>query len=494
MCDACNQGGCFDRRDFLKVGGGAAALGSLWAMGAWAQSPADGGFTPAAAKRRMKVAVVFMYPPEEVVYEGRLEDSWAVNKWFTYPGNQYKPEKNHDTFRRKIEAVGKTYALDLDFRGVVYTKAQVAAFIDSTNAAPPDTLLIVNFWNTVTPWVLEMTRKMPLPTVVYHPVGSSHQHPPKELMSAEGVVYIHSLENWEALENALAAANAKHMMAQSRLLRVTEVNKQTVATDKNLGVEIIAIPAAEYNALFDAIAPDAALVREARAFKRKAAAVLDVEDRYIVDGFRARQAVLEIMSRYGADGITIKCLMLKERKPCIAFSLNNSALIPCACEDFPDSAMTLMIGAHLFRRGGFMHNPEFDIDRNRYYGAHCTCALEMHGPGKGELPFRIRPFTHQLPKTAAIDVKMPPGEKGIVTKYIPKNNSVFAYTGTMVGSPEITSAGGCATRFVMDLDKLDDVCSAYHGAHPILYLGSAEEAKRMKMFAKLAKLDFIGNV
>jgi hypothetical protein len=333
----------------------------------------------------------------------------------------------------------------------------------------------------------------PLSMIVYHPVGSNHQHPPKGLMTAPNMVYIHSLENWAALENAMAAANAKKKMAQSRLLRVNDTKEPTHAVDNKLGVDIITIPASEYIALFDSIKPDDAMIREAMAFKAKATAVIDVENKYFVEGFRSRKAVLGIMERYGADGITIKCLMLKERKPCIGFSLNNSALIPCACEDYPDSAMSMMIGSHLLKRGGFMHNPEFDIDRNQYYGAHCTSALEMYGPGKGEMPFRVRPFAHQLPKTAALDLQFPPGEKVFLMKYIPQNR-IFAYTGTMVGSPEINTAGGCATRFVMNVDKVDDVCSIYHGPHPILYCGTAMEAKRIKAFAMLTQLDFIGNV
>jgi hypothetical protein len=230
------------------------------------------------------------------------------------------------------------------------------------------------------------------------------------------------------------------------------------------------------------------------AFRARATTVIDVEDKYIVEAFRAKKTVLEIMKRHQADGITIRCLMLAERKPCIGFSINNSALIPCACEDFSDSAMSLMIGAHLFRRGGFQHNPEFDVDRNQYYGSHCTCALELHGPGKGEMPFRIRPFTHQLPKTAALDVSLTPGEKVFLMKYIPPDNRIVAYSGTMVGSPEINTAGGCATRFVMDVDKVEDVCSIYPGPHPIMYCGTAMEARRVKAFAKLAKLEFVGNV
>ena len=308
------------------------------------------------------------------------------------------------------------------------------------------------------------------------------------------MVYIHSIENWEALENAMVAAKTKKVMSQSRLLRVYGENAPAKIVDEHLGIEIITIPADEYNSLFDSIKTSDALVSEAMAFKRKAKAVIDVEDKYIIDGFRSKIAVGEIMKRYSADAITIVCLMLKERKPCIAFSVCNSALIPCACEGDLGSAMSLMIGAQLFKRGGFQHNPEFDLDRNHYYGAHCTCALELNGPGKGEKPFRIRPFTHQLPKTAALDVSMTPDERVFIMKYISQQKQLFTYTGKIVGSPEINVAGGCATRFVMDVDKADDVNSIYFGPHPILYCGSIMEAKRLKAFAKLAQLEFVGNV
>jgi hypothetical protein len=134
--------------------------------------------------------------------------------------------------------------------------------------------------------------------------------------------------------------------------------------------------------------------------------------------------------------------------------------------------MSLMIGAQLFRRGGFQHNPDFDIERNRYFGSHCTCSLRLNGPDKPEKPFRVRPFMHQLPKTAAIDVQMTPGEKVLLMKYLPLKKQISTYTGTMVGSPESNTAGGCATRFVMDVDKIDDVCSIYHGPHPIMFCAS----------------------
>ena len=495
MCESCNGGGNIDRRDFLKIGGTTAALGAVLATTALAQSAAGTTDEPPIEKKRTKMTVLFTYPPIEVINEGRFEDSWAVNKWATYPGNQFETEMNREKYTKKIVEFAKTYDIDLDFQGVIYTRAAMAEFTEKMKAAPPDTLLVVNFWNTISAWIFGMSQQLaPLPMIVYHPTSCFHQLPPGNLMVAPNVNYIASIENWEALENAMSATSAKQKMSQSRLLRISGAGASTRTTDKNLGVEIVSIPAREFNDLFDTIKPDDALTREAMAFKAKATAVLSVEDKYIVDGFRSRQAVREILKRYGADAITIECLMLANRKPCIGFSLLNGALTPCGCENSPDSTMTLMLGAYLLQRAGFQHNPGFDVERNQYYGSHCTCALEMHGPGKGEKPFRIRPFTHQLPQTAAIDVQMTPGEKVFLSKYVPGQSRIFVYTGTMVGSPEMNVAGGCATRFVMDLDKVDDAMSTYHGAHPILFVGTPMEAKRIKVFAKLAGLEFVGNV
>ena len=500
MCERCNHVGGFDRREFLKIGGAAALLGSLWPIGSLAQSVDSANKHLLAAKKRTKVAVIFLYPPEDVVLEGKFEDWWSEKHQFAdWPGHQYEPEKNQEKFRRKIEEIGVKYSLDLDFRGVIYTRAQITAFADSINAAPPDVLLMVNFWHTFKVWIPELLLpKISLPTIIYQPVGVSHQRPTGQFRDAEGVVYIHSMENWEALENALAAANAKQIMARSRLLRVAEVTERIVETEKNLGVEVVAIPAAEYNKMFDSIVANDSLKREAMAFKAKAAAIIDVNDHYIIEAFRAHKATLEIMKRYDADSITIKCLLLKERKPCVAFALNNSALIPSACEDDTPAAFSLMMGTHLFQRGGFLHNPDFDLDRNQYYASHCTCPMAMHGQGKGSLPFNIRPFLHMLPKTAAIDVQMTPGEKIFLTKYSPKENIIRTYTGTMVGTPEMTVAAGCATRCVIDIDHIDkttgDVSSIYLGPHPIMYYGSVMEAKRIKMFAKLTRLQSIGNI
>ena len=499
MCESCENNGfnqAFSRRNFLKTGSafsGAALLTSM-STAAFAERQSQDKLAP-IEKKKARLKVVFMYPPAEVVIAGQLEDSWAPHRWFTYPGNQFNPEKNHQIFKEKIAEFAAPLNMEVEFvEPAIYTKAAVAEFTAKVNADQPDALLIVNFWNTFSPWVLKMTQDIQLPIIIYHPVGANHQHPPKGLMSAEGVYYIHSVRNWPELDGAIRAVNAKKVLSQSRLIRIGDFDKPYKAIDSGLGVEIVGVPAEEYNNLFDSIKINDKLVAEATAFKAKALEIIMVEDNYIIEGFRAHKAVQGILKRYGADSVTIKCLMLEERKPCIGFSLLNSALVPCACEDCPDSAMSMMLGGLLFDRGGFMHNPEFDINYNQYYGSHCTSALELYGPGQGEVKFKIRPFTHQLPQTAALDLQFEPGERIFVIKYIPPQNTLFAYTGEMVGSTDFETAGGCASRFLMKVDKLEDVCSMYHGPHPILYYGDIALAKRLKTFAKLYKMTWAGNI
>ena len=53
---------------------------------------------------------------------------------------------------------------------------------------------------------------------------------------------------------------------------------------------------------------------------------MDVTDEYFVDAVRAHRAVGQIMQRYGADAVTIECLFLKHRKPCVSFAIHNGNL------------------------------------------------------------------------------------------------------------------------------------------------------------------------
>jgi hypothetical protein len=283
------------------------------------------------------------------------------------------------------------------------------------------------------------------------------------------------------------------MLAQSRLLRVSGQQKDTTHdVEKMLNVDIVTTPADEFNAIFDAIEPDDAMVRAAMEFKNLAARVTDVSDEYFVEAMRAHRAVSQIMQRHEADAITIECLFLKHRKPCVSFAINNGELIPCGCENHLDATLTLMLGRWLLDRAGFLHNPEFDTSENRYLGAHCTCAWKLHGPQGNAQEYLVRPFFHQLPKTPALDVQWTPGEPVILAKYLSGSDTLCCWTGKAMYSPTSPPVGGCATRVLVEFDDVDDVCDIYRGPHPILYCGGVAEARRFKAFARMYRLKLEG--
>jgi len=488
MCESCFPG--LNRREFIAAGGlSAAALSSLSAHAAEDTEPAIAPIK----KKPASVLAVFLYPPLDVVEAGKLEDSWARHHWSTWPGNQFQPEKQQQKFTGKIKEMAKKLGVDVEFiPGSVYTSDGVAQFIARAKQANPDAVLVVNFWNTFSKWAYRITQEVGCPSIVYHSVGSNHQLPPKDLMRAEGIYYIHSIENWEEIDRALRAVHAKKQLAQSRMLRVGPYGEVKESTDARLGFRVVTVPAGDYNALFDSIAVDDAMRRRAAEFGKQALRVRDVTDEYLAQAFRAHETVNRLRRHYGGDAVTIKCLMLKQRKPCVSFSLNNGDLNPCGCENDFNATRTMMLGRWLFERGGFQHNPEFDTSRNQYFASHCTCATKLLGPDGPEQDYWIRPFFHQLPKTAALDVQWASGDPVFLTK--DDGRTIHCWTGTVDCSPSSPPTGGCATRVLVNIDRVDDVCEVYPGPHPVLYRGTPAEAKRLRAFAKLYRIPLTGNV
>ncbi len=495
MCESCSSGN-WNRREFLAAGSAAGAAGLLSSVLSDQTEAAGDQPLPVREKTAARVLVAFLYPPADVVNEGRMEDSWRVHNWFTWPGNQFQPEQQERKFTEKITAMAEELGVNVEFAPkAIYQEAKVKEFIASAKVKRPDAVLVVNFWNTFSQWAAQIATESAPTAIVYHSVGSNHQLPPEYLRNAEGMYYIHSIENWDEIARGLRAVHTKKMLAQSRMLRVSgRQEKVSQALEEKLGVEVVSVPAAEFNGIFDAIAADEQIVREAMEFKKQATRVMDVTDEYFVDALRAHRAVGQIMERYGADAITIECLFLKHRKPCVSFAINNGQLVPCGCENHLDGTLTLMLGRWLWERAGFLHNPEFDTSENLYFGAHCTCAWDLHGPQGNSQEFLVRPFFHQLPKTPALDVQWTPGEPVLLTKYLSGKDTLSCWTGKVVSSPTSPPTGGCATRVLMEVDDVKDICDVYQGTHPILFCGDHSDARRLKAFARMYRLQLEGNI
>ena len=494
MCESC-EGDGLRRREFLALGGAMGASVFLSSLAADRAIAAEVAMPP-PAKKPARVLAAFLYPPADVVNEGKMEDSWAPHHWFTWPGNQFQPEAQEEKFTARIRAMAESLGMEVEFAPrAIYQQAKVEEFINRAKQTAPDAVLIVNFWNTFSKWAFRMATESAPTAIVYHSLGSNHQLPPESLRKAEGLYYIHSIENFDEIERGLRAVRAKKMLSQSRLLRVsgktTDVSQDR---EKTLDVEIVGVPAGELNAMFDAIKPDDALRQEAMEFKKRALRVTEVSDEYFVEAMRAHRAVRQIIHRYGVDAITIECLMLEHRKPCLSFAMNNGDLLPSGCENHLDATLTLMLGRWLLDRAGFQHNPEFDTSENHYFGSHCTCALKLHGPKGASQEYAVRPFFHQLPKTAALDVQWTPGEPILVTKYQTGKKTLSCWMGKVIESPTSPPTGGCATRVLMEIDGVKDVCDIYAGPHPVLFCGDRGDARRMNAFARMYRLKLEGNI
>jgi hypothetical protein len=96
-----------------------------------------------------------------------------------------------------------------------------------------------------------------------------------------------------------------------------------------------------------------------------------------------------------------------------------------------------------------------------------------------------------MPKTAALDVIWPPGERVTLCKYNSTEHRMDAWTGEVVLSPTCPPTGGCATRVLVKLDDVEDVCTTYPGPHPVLYCG--DFGRQTKTFAALYQLELRTN-
>ena len=483
MCESCSRG--LSRRQFVVSGSLVSSLLSTSLL--CADEDAETG-TPDAAKRDRRPAVVkavFLYPLSKDCDQGRAEAAWQEYHWHPYPGNQYRHADQQKKFTAKVREMGERIGMQIDFApNVLTTDVEVDRYIAATGPTAPDATLVFCLSSASAKKARKIADEIDAPAIVYLPTGASHHLPPAELTKAEGLHFIHSIENWEEIDRSLRAVHAKKMLAQSRVLRVGKYAEIKTSTYGRLGTEIISIPAGEYNDLFDSIKPDEVMKAAAMQFKRDAAEVIDVTDHYFVEAFRAHATVHTLLDRYHADGITIDCLMLQHRKPCVSFSINNGDLTAtCGCENDITATMTMLLNRYLFGRPGFEHNSEYDEIRSQYFATHCTCATKLNGPAAPAQEYKVRPFFHHLPKTPALDVQWTPDASVILSKMY-SEHEIRYYTGKVIKSPTCPPTGGCATRVLVDFG-VDEITKVYMESHPILSVGEPDDVRCYIIFSKM---------
>src|SRR5512139_3939476 len=104
MCESCSSRG-LDRREFLAAAGALGAAGLVSAAIAGQASTQPALPWPKRDKQPARVLAAFLYPPADVVNEGKMEDGWRKYNWFTWPGNQFEPEAQERKFTAKIKEI-----------------------------------------------------------------------------------------------------------------------------------------------------------------------------------------------------------------------------------------------------------------------------------------------------------------------------------------------------------------------------------------------------
>ena len=473
------------RRQFIV--GGSLATSLLPISLLRALEGAQAGATDAAKGKKTSAVVktVFLYPSPEDCDQGKAEAAWQQHHWHPYPGNQYRHADQQKKFTEEVRKMSKRIGMQIHIAPkALKTEAEVDRYVAETSPTAPDAMLIFCLSSASAGKARRISQQIDAPAIVYLPTGASHHKPPAILSDAKGLHFIHSVENWEEIERSLRAVYAKKMLAQSRVLRIGTYNGINESTYGRLGTEVVTIPAKEYNDLFDSITPDEAMIEAAMQFKNNAIQVTDVTDHYFVEAFRAHTTCCTLLKRHDADGITIDCLMLQHRKPCVSFAINNGDLTAtCGCENDITATMTMLLNRYLFSRPGFEHNSEYDEVRNHYFATHCTCATKLNGSHKPAQEYKVRPFFHHLPKTPALDVQWTPNTPVILSKMYSESDIRY-YTGKVIESPTCPPTGGCATRVLVDFD-VDDITTVYMESHPILSVGEPDDARCYGIFSKM---------
>jgi hypothetical protein len=369
----------------------------------------------------------------------------------------------------------------------VATDADADRLAQELQSQKPDGLLLVMFYNRSLAHadkLLKVAEQCGIPAVFY--IGLGVKHGPITAYRRPGVYFIQSLENFEAIESGLRMINTKKLMAQSKLLSITDVKQPGEVVEKFFGTKVATIPFERYAAEFGKVTLGVETRRFIARFADHAQERRNLTREALENAARAHVALSKLIADEQADGVAMTCLRRGMLKPCMSFSALNSVLVPAACENDLPAAYTQLLGQLLLGRPGFQHNPCFETENNHYYASHCTCATKLRGPNGNELPYLLRRFDHTNEGSCAIQVFWKPDEPVTMVHYYPgKEPTLDVYAGRVVKSHPMPPAGGCTTNVEVAITDREDA-GMVKGHHNLLFCG--DHARKFRLFAQLHKL------
>jgi hypothetical protein len=435
------------------------------------------------SRKRGTVRGVFVYPPSE-----KFADD--PKGWWSWPGTEFDAEGRQVKYTDELKGIQQRLGMtiNVDDKPVVSTAdaKRIAAEITKDK---PDGLLIMMFYNRSLKEVdllLEAAEAAGIPAVFYIPLGVKHGSIAK--YRREGLHFIQSVDNFEAIEYAMRMINTKTLLSQSRLLSITPAKGVSEKTEPFLGINVRTVPFAKYAEEFGQVKIDADARRLIRGFTRGASAVRVSQDA-LEHAARAHITLKRMISEHDAHGVTMRCLKAGMLKPCMSFATLNGQLFPAACENDLAAAYSLFLGEALTGQGGFQHNPAFETERNNYYGSHCTCTPKLHGPDTPDSKHILRKFFHSNEGSCAVQTFWKPDEPvTMIHYYTGQPASLDIYSGKVYKSHNMPPAGGCTTNVEVKLTDRADACEV-KGHHNILFCG--DHARKFRQFVNLYKMKLV---
>ncbi|MHC4096953.1 MAG: hypothetical protein ACYSU3_12970 [Planctomycetota bacterium] len=469
----------FNRRNFLAtIGTTYGALAFPWLKVGAVESRQR---TP-RKRKGATVRAVFLYPPSK-----NFADD--PDGWWSWPGNEFDAEgrqKKYMTALREIEdrlgmkiiTEDRSVANDGDARKVIKE-------IETTR---PDGLLLIMFYNRSlghADLLLEEAQKLNIPTVFF--IGLGVKHGPITKYRRQGLYFIQSLDNLEAIEYGMRMINTRKLLGQSLLLSITEADKPREGIEQFFGIKVRVVPFSRYAERFHKIKINDEARNLIKRITGKATEIRGVNRESMENAVRAHLALKDLLRSENADGLTMNCLRRGMLKPCVSFSVLNGNLTPAACENDLLAAYTQLLGQLLINRPGFQHNPCYETEKNHYYASHCTCPTKVYGPEGSELPYLLRRFAHTNEGSCAIQVFWKSSDPVTMVRYYPgQNPKLDIYEGRVVKSHPMPPAAGCATNVEVEITDRPDACMV-KGHHNLLFCG--DFSRQFRLFAQLHKIE-----
>ncbi len=469
----------FSRRNFL------ATIGTTYGALTFPWLKVDAAESRQRTSRKRQgatVRAVFLYPPSKTFADD-------PDGWWSWPGNEFDAEGRQKKYTTALREIGERLGMKIitENRSVA-NDGDARRVVKEIETTRPDGLLLIMFYNRSlrqADQLLDEAQKLNMPTVFF--IGLGVKHGPITKYRRQGIYFVQSLDNLEAIEYGMRMINTRKLLGQSLLLSITEADKPRESIEQFFGIKVRVVPFSRYAERFHKIKINDEAQNLIKRITGKATEIRGVNRESMENAVRAHLALKELLRSENADGLTMNCLRRGMLKPCVSFSLLNSNLTPAACENDLPAAYTQLLGQLLIKRPGFQHNPCYETEKNHYYASHCTCPTKVYGPEGSELPYLLRRFAHTNEGSCAIQVFWKSSDPVTMVRYYPgQNPKLDVYAGRVVKSHPMPPAAGCATNVEVEITDRPDACMV-KGHHNLLFCG--DFSRQFRLFAQLHKIE-----